>query len=65
MMGAAMPKRSDIGVKVFLACPECHHREEVVVAAGSGLKPGDVLEQSHLPGFCLTAEEIARWEEWR
>lgn len=50
-----MNKRRDIGVRAILRCPRCGHEYETTVSAGTGVKPGQVIEQDHFPGMCINA----------
>lgn len=50
-----MNRRRDIGVRAILRCPRCGHEYETTVSAGTGIKPGQVIEQDHFPGMCIDA----------
>lgn len=52
-MGHAVKKPSRaLGVHVILRCPRCGHTYETTTSAGTGLKPGQTVDQEHLPGLC-------------
>lgn len=59
-----MKKRRDIGVRATLRCPRCGHEYETTVSAGTGIKPGQVIDTEHLPGMCIDAYDGTPPDDW-